>query len=264
MLVDHTLFGVVDKTQIALERIRAFEPPAGYRLAFSGGKDSVVLYDLAVRAGVRFDAHYSITTVDPPELVHFIKREYPNVVNDRPRYTMWQLIAKNATPPTRSIRYCCAELKEISGRGRVVLLGVRRAESFNRRNRAVVEKCHNHAGTSFVNPIVDWAEADVWEYIRANTVPYCELYDEGWKRLGCIGCPLAGGPNMERQFARWPKYRAAYVRALERAIQTRIARGLDVSHPRWASGEAALRWWIAQGHNPDGETPGVCLFADAD
>ena len=42
---------------------------AGYWLAFSGGKDSIVLHRLAEMAGVKFDAHYGLTTIDPPELV---------------------------------------------------------------------------------------------------------------------------------------------------------------------------------------------------
>ena len=69
----------VDKVGIAVARLREFEPPEGYYLAFSGGKDSVVIYDLAVKAGVKFDAHYSVTGVDPPELVRFIKQQYPDV-----------------------------------------------------------------------------------------------------------------------------------------------------------------------------------------
>ena len=47
-----------DKVQVAIMRLQQFQPPEGYYLAFSGGKDSVVLYDLAVKSGVKFDAHY--------------------------------------------------------------------------------------------------------------------------------------------------------------------------------------------------------------
>lgn len=78
-----------DKVKVAIARLREFEPPEGYYLAFSGGKDSVVIYDLAVKAGVRFDAHYNLTTVDPPELVKFIKQQYPEVERHRPKENMW-------------------------------------------------------------------------------------------------------------------------------------------------------------------------------
>ena len=86
--------------------------PEGYYLAFSGGKDSVVIYTLAKMAGVKFEAHYHLTTVDPPELVRFIKREYPQVKVDRPELSMWELIIKKRIPPTRKVRYCCEALKE--------------------------------------------------------------------------------------------------------------------------------------------------------
>ncbi len=84
--------------------------PAGYYLAFSGGKDSLVIYHLAKMAGVRFEAHYHLTTVDPPELVSFIRRKYPDVIIDRPPITMWNLIVKKQLPPYRNARYCCSVL----------------------------------------------------------------------------------------------------------------------------------------------------------
>ena len=84
-LIEETLFGTVDKVQIAIDRLKAFEPADGYWLAFSGGKDSVVIKRLAQMAGVKFEAHYSVTSVDPPELVRFIKDVHPDVSFDIPR-----------------------------------------------------------------------------------------------------------------------------------------------------------------------------------
>lgn len=69
-----------------------------------------------------------------------------------------------------------------------------------------------------VNPIVDWDDSDVWEFLNSNNIPHCCLYDEGFKRLGCIGCPLSGSKNMERDFERWPKYKEMYIRAFQRMI----------------------------------------------
>lgn len=134
-LFEETLFGHVDKVQKAIDRLKAFEPEEGYYLAFSGGKDSQCIYHLAKMAGVKFDAHYSITTVDPPELMKFVQEYYPDVEwerhywNDDPekhpehyysdgrphQITMWNLIADHTIPPTRQARYCCSALKESGG-----------------------------------------------------------------------------------------------------------------------------------------------------
>mgnify|MGYP003377250662 FL=1 len=111
----------------------------GYYLAFSGGKDSQVIYQLAVMAGAKFTAHYHITTVDPPELFYFIRKEYPDVYMDKPETTMWDLIVKKGFPPTRMVRYCCSDLKERGGAGKFVLTGVRWEESRKRKNRKLVE-----------------------------------------------------------------------------------------------------------------------------
>lgn len=133
-------FNGKDKVDIAIERFKAYEPDEGYYLAFSGGKDSVVIKALADMAGVKYDAHYSVTGIDPPELVRFIKDEHPDVVFDIPkdkdgkRITMWSLIPKKKMPPTRIVRYCCAELKERGGEGRFCVTGVRWAESVRRKN----------------------------------------------------------------------------------------------------------------------------------
>ena len=120
MLITRHLFGVTDKVKNAIELLRTFEPPEGYYLAFSGGKDSVAIKALADMAGVKYDAHYNLTTVDPPELVNFIRKSYPDVITDMPKETMWQLIVDERVPPTRLMRYCCRALKERGG-GRAVL-----------------------------------------------------------------------------------------------------------------------------------------------
>lgn len=129
-----------EKVKTSIERLKAFEPRngEGYYLAFSGGKDSVVCKALMDMAGVKYDATYRVTSVDPPELVRFIMEKHPDVKREIPHYpdgkpiTMWNLIPKKLMPPTRLVRYCCAELKESGGDGRKVVTGVRWAESRNR------------------------------------------------------------------------------------------------------------------------------------
>lgn len=265
---------ICTKVETAVKRLRTFEPPDGYRLAFSGGKDSQCVYHLAKMAGVKFDPVYSVTSVDPPELVRFIKQHYPDVQfehqywnDNKPEHhysdghpkpiTMWNLIADHTLPPTRKVRYCCSALKETGGQGRVVVTGVRWAESARRKNthdvvdirgkraikkadslgaeyrlnkhgevilnddndenRRLVEQCYRTHKT-MVNPIVDWTDDDVWAFLNGNNIPHCSLYDEGFTRLGCIGCPLSGTKNMIFDFERWPKYKELYIRAFQRMI----------------------------------------------
>jgi phosphoadenosine phosphosulfate reductase len=254
-LVDHTLFGVVDKVQIAIDRLRQYEPPEGYYLAFSGGKDSTVLYELAKMSKVKFDAHMNLTSVDPPELIRHVKQYYPEVQIHRPVTTMWKLIPKKLMPPTRIARYCCGVLKEQGGRGRALLTGVRWEESTKRKKRKMFEFDRENKTRFIVHPIIDWTTLDIWDFIKERGLPYCSLYDEGFKRLGCIGCPMAGTKGMQKEFERWPKYRDAYLRALGRMIEVRRAKGKDLDpNSGWNTPEEVMDWWIyAQGKGGKGD-----------
>lgn len=277
-----------DKVEIAVQRLKAFEPADGYYVAFSGGKDSQCVYHLCEMAGVKFDAHYSVTSVDPPELVRFIKENYPEVKFER-QYdkngkpiTMWSLIPDRKMPPTRIVRYCCEELKETNGAGRVTVTGVRKYESARRKiNHGVItipkagkklmaemenldvdftktirggvvlnydnddkhrmmEHCIR-TGKALLNPIIDWEESDVWEFLNSNKIPHCCLYDEGFKRLGCIGCPM-GRKKQKIELERWPAYKKLYLKAFERMIKRREEEGLE--NKQWETAEDVMKWWL--------------------
>lgn len=295
-----------DKLEMAIDRLKAFEPEEGYFVAFSGGKDSQCIYHLCEMAGVKFDAHYSLTSVDPPELVYFIRDQYPTVSVDIPhdrdgkRISMWNLIANDTMPPTQKWRYCCEKLKEANGRGRITVTGVRWAESPRRKAlhdvvdfvgkqkttikeaeehgadyalnkngyvilnddndaaRRMVEHCYRTHKT-IVNPIVDWDDGDVWEFLNdVLHVPHCSLYDDGYTRLGCIGCPMQRGKGMRQDFERWPKYKELYLKAFERMIQNR--RGGDWISLKYGNdnkpdnmtlrekAEDMFDWWININH----------------
>ena len=90
----------------------------------------------------------------------------------------------------------------------------------NRENARIVEMCYkNH--TTLINPIIDWTSEDVWEFIHEYEIPYCCLYDEGFKRLGCIGCPMGSKEQRLKEFERWPKYYNLYMVAFEKMIENR-------------------------------------------
>lgn len=264
-LRDISIFGETDKVAVAIKRLQAFEPKDGYYLAFSGGKDSIVIKKLADLAGVKYDAHYSVTTADPPELIYYIREHHPDVIFERPDETMWQLIPRKRMPPTRLVRYCCEILKERGGMGRVVVTGVRWAESASRganrnlvnvgtgKNRQVfntdndearrsVEHCYKNHKT-LINPIIDWLDEDVWEFIHLYELPYCELYDQGYTRLGCIGCPMAGEKTQKREFERWPKFKGHYLRAFQRMVDQRIEDGLKTT---FKDAEDVMDWWLKE------------------
>jgi phosphoadenosine phosphosulfate reductase len=256
--------------------LQALEPPDGYKLAFSGGKDSVVLYQVAKLAGVKFHPFYNVTTVDPPELLGFMKRNYPDVSWLRPKRTMEQLIAHKGYPPTHTQRYCCQHLKELSVMGSL-LTGVRWAESARRKkNRSVIElqqtkhgkrikinkTCDSNLeilkydkGHKIINPIIHWSNEMVWDFIKERNIPICELYAEGWKRLGCVGCPMGGSKNMRREFERWPQYKILYIRAFDKMLQHRKGIGKEpfASIPN-ESGQAVFDWWVKDWRKIKNET----------
>ena len=231
------LFGnIIDR---AIERLEAFEPDEGYYLAYSGGKDSDVILDLARRSGVNFDAHHHLTTCDPPELVRHVKTQ-PDVEIHRPALTMWQLIRKKKMPPRRLARYCCHTQKEGGGEGRLTLTGVRWRESHRRSQRKMVEQCYSNPTKRFLHPIIDWSTSDVWTYIHQRHINYCSLYDEGFKRLGCVLCPM--NRETERQMKRWP----ALCRAWERAIKATYGHAVEKHPGRWADPEEYWQWWLSR------------------
>ena len=231
-----------NKIDVAIMRIREFEPPDGYWLAFSGGKDSVVIYDLAVKSGVNFTGHYCRTGIDPPELVRFIKQNYPGVIWHKPEKSIWKQVEKRGFP-LRGRRWCCGTLKDLHGRGNRLMTGIRWQESPARRRRRMFEVCRTYKDTSYLHPIVDWDTSEVWEYIHGQGLSYCSLYDEGFRRLGCVLCPFATAKQAAIEMARWPKLAAAWYRAGRRFYEN-IDRS-DVN--RWTTYEDVWRWWISRG-----------------
>jgi len=241
MLHDLTLFGEQNKIEIAIKRIRHFEPPGGYYLAFSGGKDSIVVKKLATLAGVKFDAHYNNTTIDPPELVHYIREFHPDVQEHLPNKSFFQYLQKNGFP-LRQRKWCCKKLKEYGGLGRVVLTGIRWQESARRKRRRLYEISKDDKSKSFLHPIIDWDSEEIWEFIRYYSLPYCTLYDEGYARIGCILCPSQSNYQKKRDIQRWPKHYENFRRAFNRLWDKNKNRK---AYRHWNSGDEMFNWWIS-------------------
>lgn len=233
----------------AIVLLREHEPPEGYYLAFSGGKDSCAIKKLTQLAGVKFEAWYSNTTIDPPELIRFIKEYHRDVKWKNPDVPMMARVAScNKVPPTRKGRWCCEEYKESGGDGRVCVFGVRASESKRREVmwREVMWRELKRYDL-ILCPIVYWDDDQLWEFIRRFDVPYCSLYDEGFTRLGCVGCPLASKDKQGAEFARWPRYEANWKKAVianwHRMKDRKREDGKPYMHAKFKTGEEFWLWW---------------------
>jgi phosphoadenosine phosphosulfate reductase len=224
---------------LAIRRIQEFEEFAteksslGYYVGDSGGKDSEVVLDLMRRSGCRYESHHNLTCADAPETIHHIREHHPETTIHRPDRSLWEVIRSKGIPPRRNARYCCETQKELGGRDRVVVLGVRWGESNRRSRRSLFESCRKHGDRWFLNPIIEWTTGDVWTYIRQRGLPYNRLYDEGFHRVGCVLCPMTR--DVDRQMARWPRL----CRAWERAIKSTWKPNLNLPSP-----EALWQWWL--------------------
>ena len=275
-----------DLEQISIERLKAASEMSlqyyGQPLVItdSGGKDSSVCKELAIRAGIPFEVMHNHTTADAPETVRFVRQEAKRFEDLGIKYTinmptykgqrtsMWSLIPQKLMPPTRLVRYCCSVLKETGGAGRFIATGVRWAESSSRKNnrgiyeqqgatkakniilnndnddkRMLFENCRLKA-KRIVNPIVDWKDEDVYGFLKDSKAPMNPLYAEGWCRVGCVGCPMAGKKGRETEFLRWPKYKALYINAFEKMVAERIRRGMMQGWRMGTTGQDIFNWWM--------------------
>jgi phosphoadenosine phosphosulfate reductase len=241
-LQEKTLFNFVDKEKNAIQIIQDLEPPEGYYLAFSGGKDSIVLYDIVKRAGVKFDGHHSLTTIDPPEVIYFMKKNYTNITIDRPEIPFLIRLSEKGFP-LRQARWCCSEYKETGGGGRLVITGIRKAESNKRAGRKQVEFCIKDKTKRYLHPIIDFTDDDVWEYINKYNLKYCKLYDKGYKRIGCLFCPMKPKRERERETKEYPVYTKNFIKAFNRLYENKKD---SWNMEKWENGEDMFWWWIRE------------------
>lgn len=259
-----------DKINYSIELLRKSEkmalkmdPENGFYLAFSGGKDSQTLYHIAQMAGVKFKAHMNLTSVDPPEVIRFVKKNYPDVELIKPKMNIYDMALKKHMLPTRIMRWCCAEFKEMSGGGKVTLIGIRNQESPRRSKRKEVstqikgtrteetfdqwsehkEKmvaCASGKDKILISPIINWTERDVWEFLNSNNIPHCSMYDEGYKRIGCILCPMSNRKQKIRDCKRFPHVRHKWIQTIQKLIDEGY-----INH-NFQEAEFGFNWWISE------------------
>lgn len=254
----HTVELLQKAEKIAL----SYDAEQGYYLAFSGGKDSQALYHIAQLAGVKFHGHMNLTSVDPPEVIRFVKQNYPEVELIKPKKSIFQIAIERQILPTMRVRWCCEEYKEMAGAGKVTLIGIRKAENARRAKRNEVEissrkfsgdldgldeyrqeqkakrarrkskeqgvnitnadeektlGCIHGKESLLISPIIHWTEQDVWDFLNdVVKVPHCLLYDEGWHRIGCIGCPMSSFKQKTLENERYPHVKRGWLRAIKK------------------------------------------------
>lgn len=272
-LLEHRLDGDINKVETAIKRIQLAnlsEEPL--YVCYSGGKDSKVIRHLMGMSGVPYELHYNLTTVDIPSVVREILDD-KEVIVDKARFadgtqkTMWNLIVKKHMPPTRICRYCCAELKEQGGQGRIKVTGVRAAESVRRakqagtakildnkgsgliihnmdndESRRMIEQCYRTKAT-IINPIIDWTDDDIWEFSKVENIKQNPLYIQcggNKKRLGCILCPMARLEERLNDLKEYPKIAECYVKAFDKMLDN-MPENKGVT---WKNGQEVMDWWL--------------------
>ena len=194
------------------------------------------------------------------------------------RISMWDLIVEEKIPPTRIMRYCCRILKENMVENKFIATGVRKEEGTRRAKRNMFEITSNDVKqrishnmdhvievyddaqnypevydcryitslkrnkNASVHPIIEWNAIDVWNYVSDNNIKLCDLYDMGYQRVGCIGCPMAGKRGREREFKDFPKFALNYKKAFERMLKRREECGMPFKGVSTA--EEVFNWWM--------------------
>ena len=253
--IDHSiaLIRKAEKLAITMQR------EAGFYVGFSGGKDSQAVLELVKMAGVKYRAVYNVTTNDPADNVRFIKQHYHDVEFSVPEKSYFQLIAQKGVP-TMFNRWCCALFKESAGVGYVVLTGVRKEESRKRaeypeafkftRKKGDKElldldkmeenefRCVGGKDKFMVYPILEWTEADVWQFIRERGLPVNPCY-KTHKRVGCVFCPFTRPKDIRTYCKTHPQLKAAFIRAIERY------RERERDRKKLPTAEDYFDWWLS-------------------
>lgn len=201
---------VEDKIKLSKSLMKSVNAIRPYTMAFSGGKDSVVMEWLAIEAKIVVPKVYNLTTIDPPGTTSFCEKH--NCKISRPEKSFLELVEKKGFP-TMFRRFCCKFLKEkyIADN---LFAGVRRSESEKRARRYTCFEDSYVYSKKVVSkrffPLLFFNDADIEYIVNKHSLEMHELYYDYQhkfcvdRRLGCIGCPLQGDRG-KIDFLRYPK-----------------------------------------------------------
>ena len=108
-----------------------------------------------------------------------------------------------------NLRLLCCQVRKVLPLRRALMhydgwvAGLRRDQWATRSNIRKIEIDHDHGGVVKIAPLADWTEDEVWDYIRANDVPYNELYDKGYPSIGCGPCTRPVKEGADPRSGRW-------------------------------------------------------------
>ena len=221
-MITSSLQKKIDQSIRLLQQVQKAHPDEVIEIAYSGGKDSDVILQLAKEAGIRYEAIYKNTTIDPPGTIRHAQDMGATII--RPKLTFAELIQKKGAP-TRFARFCCSELKEYKVRD-VAVMGVRKAESAKRAERySEPTQCRfygskkNHVEAIY--PILEWTNEDVAAFIADRKIKCAPIYYDAdgtfhvERRLGCMCCPLSSKKNRIDEFRKHPGMVRFYLRNMK-------------------------------------------------
>ena len=257
-----------------------------YYLCYSGGKDSDTIRILSSLAGVKHDIVNNHTTVDAPETVRYIRTIPNVKIMMPQKTMWQLIEEKLMPPTRLARYCCAelkerggAGRKKVTGvrwaestgrkrnQGAVTVIGkdkttLKEAEERgldylqtekggivmnddNAETRRFVEHCYRTTST-LINPIIDWTDEDVWTFLHHYGCESNPLYKCGFKRIGCIGCPMATKAERVKHFNLYPKYKENYIRAFGRMLKKRDERQYET---KWKTPEEVFAWWMGDDPN---------------
>lgn len=178
-------------------------------LSFSGGKDSTVTADLAVRAltDPSLVHIFGNTTLEFPLTIEYVERFRKNnpkaifktAINKEQDFYK---VCEDIGPPARMLRWCCSMFKTgpitrvlnsiYRERDILTFYGIRKCESVS---RSKYNRIEDNAGAvkiqkqKVASPIFFWKDIDVWLYILGEDIDFNDAYRLGYDRVGCWCCP---------------------------------------------------------------------------